>query len=323
MKELFATAAHLYQRALDNAIDDNDMETIVSWPNEALSILFGATDQIRRHFHGNQVDPCSLMNVKSGGCSEDCAFCAQSAHSDTKVDVTKLADPEAIKEKLAAARSHNLPFCVVSSGRKLTKTQIGAICDALKNEPGEKHASLGLLDDEEFAMLRDAGVVCFNHNLETNSSFFPNIVTTHKWQQRRDTVTRAKKAGLRVCCGGIFGVGETWEDRKQFARELRELDVDTVPLNFFNPVPGTRATPPKESPLEFLKIVSLFRLVLPLKTVKVCGGRELHLGGLQGLMFHAGANGYVSGGYLTTAGAGVDADDTLIAALGLKKKDID
>jgi biotin synthase len=262
------------------------------------------------------------MNVKSGGCSEDCAFCAQSGHSTAPVDVTGLADPEEIRSRLAHARSHGLPFCVVSSGRRLTRNEVTTITGALKDQPGEKHASLGILDDEEFGLLRDAGVVCYNHNLETNRAFFPNIVSTHTWEERVATVKRAKTAGLLVCCGGIFGLGESWDDRKQFARELRELDVDTVPLNFFNPVPGTRISPPEESPLDLLKIVALFRLVLPSKTVKVCGGRELHLGGLQGLLFYAGANGYVSGGYLTTPGAGIDTDDALIAALKLKKRKI-
>lgn len=320
---LFKQAEQLYTHALSGGIDDNDIGTIISWPNDSLSVLFAATDMVRRHFLGNRVDPCSLMNVKSGGCSEDCAFCAQSAHSDTSVEVTGLADPEEITKRLAAARNRNLPFCVVSSGRKLTRDEIGAICTALKGNPGEKHASLGILDDEEFALLREAGVICYNHNLETNRTFFPNIVSTHSWDERAATVKRAKQAGMHVCCGGIFGLGETWEDRKQFALELRDLDVDTIPLNFFNPVEGTRLSPPSETALDFLKIVALFRLVLPAKTIKVCGGRELHLGALQGLLFYAGANGYISGGYLTTGGAGIDADDTMVTALGLRKKDID
>ncbi|MBN1760427.1 MAG: biotin synthase BioB [Chitinispirillaceae bacterium] len=319
---LFETAARLYERSCAGQIDSGDLDTIIAWPNDDLPVLFGATDMVRRKFHGNRVDPCSLMNVKSGACSEDCAFCAQSSHSDTGVDVTKLADAAAIREKLAYAKSRNLPFCVVSSGRRLTPTQITSICDALNGEDGEKHASLGILDDDAFAQLRDAGVVCYNHNLEASRNFFPTIVSTHRREDRVATVKRAKAAGLKVCCGGIFGIGESWKDRKDFALELRALDVDTVPINFFNPVPGTRIAPPKETPLDFLKIVALFRLALPTKPVKVCGGRELHLGGLQALMFHAGANGYVSGGYLTTQGAGIDADDGMIASMGLVKKDL-
>lgn len=318
----FERASHLYTRAIGNAVDDNDIAEIINWPAESLSVLFAAADQVRRNFHGNSVDPCSLMNVKSGGCSEDCAFCAQSGHNDTTVDITGLADTAEIRKKLDYARSRNLPFCVVSSGRRLTRSETGSICDALTGCSGEKHASLGILDDEEFAMLRKAGVVCYNHNLETSRSHFPKIVSTHTWDERAATVKRAKAAGLRVCCGGIFGIGETWNDRREFCLQLRELGVDTVPINFFNPVPGTRLAPPAESPLDFLKIVALFRLTLPARAIKVCGGRELHLGALQGLMFYAGANGYVSGGYLTTPGAGIDNDDRMIAALGLKKREI-
>ena len=140
-----------------------------------------------------------------------------------------------------------------------------------------------------------------------------------RYDDRIATVKRAKKAGIRVCCGGIFGIGESWTDRKSLCLELMALDVDTVPINFFNPITGTRAKPPTETPLEFLKIVSMFRLTHPDKTIKVCGGREFHLGKLQPLIFFAGANGYVSGGYLTTTGDGVDADDRMIEMLGLKK----
>jgi len=320
---LFEQAAHLYARASADAIDDTDIAAIINWPLESLSVLFSVADQIRLKYCGNSVDPCSLMNVKSGGCSEDCAFCAQSGHSHTSVDITELAKPEEITKRLQNAHEHNLPFCVVSSGRRLTQQEVGTICSALKGQKGEKHASLGILDKEEFTMLVDAGVVCYNHNLETSSTYFPSIVSTHTWGERAATVRLAKASGLHVCCGGIFGIGETWDDRKAFAKELKELNVDTIPINFFNPVPGTRITAPKESALEFLKIVALYRLMLPTKTIKVCGGREYHLGALQSLLFYAGANGYVSGGYLTTKGAGIDADDIMIESLGLNKRSID
>ena len=319
----FERAAQLYSHAAADAIDESDIAAIIDWPLESMSVLFSVSDQIRLKFCGTSVDPCSLMNVKSGGCSEDCAFCAQSGHSHTSVDITELAKPEEIASRLEHARSHNLPFCVVSSGRRLTRDEVGIICSALKGNPGEKHASLGILDNEEFSMLADAGVVCYNHNLETSREFFPNIVSTHTWDERAATVKLAKSAGMHVCCGGIFGLGESWKDRTTFARELKSLNVDTIPINFFNPVPGTRLAPPKESPLELLKIVALFRLMMPTKTIKVCGGREYHLGSLQSLLFYAGANGYVSGGYLTTKGAGVDADDTMVASLGLAKRSID
>jgi len=315
----FDLAARLGSRALAGGIDEDDIDTIIEWPLDELSLLFAAADHVRRARFGTSVSPCSIMNIKSGGCSEDCAFCSQSAHNSSTVEITGLVEPEAISRRLAAANSNGLPFCVVSSGRGMTQDEIAVVCNALKGREGEKHASLGILDDECFAMLADAGVVCYNHNLETSRSFFPRIVSTHTWDERVETIRRAKAAGIRVCSGGIFGVGESWEHRKEFALQLRELDIDIVPINFFNPIDGTRAAPPKETPLEFLKIVSLLRLVMADRTIKVCGGREKHLGSLQGLIFLAGANGYISGGYLTSGGAGLDADDILINNLGLSR----
>jgi biotin synthase len=181
------------------------------------------------------------------------------------------------------------------------------------------HASLGILTDEEFVILHEAGVICYNHNLETSRQFFPNVCTTHSYDDRVETIKRAKKAGISVCSGGIFGIGESWEDRKSLCLEIRGLGVDVIPINFFNPIPGTRAKPPQESPMEFLKIVSMFRIAIPKKTIKVCGGREHHLGNLQSLIFFAGANGYVSGGYLTTPGSKVEADDALVRDMRMEK----
>jgi biotin synthetase len=315
----FSNAEDLYQKSIHKSIAGVDLDTIISWPEESISILFACADQVRRHFFSNNVEPCSLMNIKYGGCSEDCSFCSQSSHNKADIAVSDLASPDAIVAQFEQAREKGLDFCVVSSGRKLSTPEIRSVADALKSVGGPAHASLGILSDEEFGMLKDAGVVCYNHNLETSRDFFKNVCTTHTYDDRIATVKRAKKAGIRVCCGGIFGIGESWTDRKSLCLELMALDVDTVPINFFNPVAGTRAHPPKETPMEFLKIVSMFRLALPDKTIKVCGGREFHLGKLQPLIFFAGANGYVSGGYLTTKGDGVDADDRMIETLGLKK----
>ncbi len=317
---IFNKAQMLYEKSVNEKIDESDIDMIIDWPQYELSVLFACADQVRRRFFDDKVDPCSLMNIKSGNCSEDCAFCSQSAHNNSSVQIRELAKSEEIKIQSDNAFQHNLPFCVVSSGRRLSTDEIRNICNTLKQCPGEKHASLGILDENEFQMLKDAGVVCYNHNIETSRSYFPKIVTTHTWDDRVGTVRRAKKAGLRVCCGGILGMGETWKDRKEFCLQIRDLDVDTVPLNFLNAIPGTRLDSPVDSPLEFLKVVSLFRLVMPKRTIKICGGRELHLGPLQGLLFFAGANGYVSGGYLTTAGAGIDKDDVLIESLGLRKR---
>jgi biotin synthase len=316
---LFSIAETLYDKSIHKNISSEDLDVIISWPEESLSILFACADQVRRNFFRNNVEPCSLMNIKSGGCSEDCSFCSQSAHNKANVSVSDLAKPEAIIARFKKARELGLDFCVVSSGRKLSTSQISAVAGALKTVGAAAHASLGILSDEEFGLLKNAGVECYNHNLETSREFFKNVCTTHAFEDRVATIKRAKKAGLPVCCGGIFGIGETWQDRKSLCLELMALDVDTVPINFFNPIEGTRAQPPKETPLEFLKIVSMFRLALPSKTIKVCGGREFHLKKLQPLIFFAGANGYVSGGYLTTKGDDVDADEALIEMLGLRK----
>jgi biotin synthase len=315
----FGLANELSEKSIAKKISAVDIDTIIAWPSEELSLLFSAADTVRRHFFGAIVNPCTLMNVKSGACSEDCAFCSQSAHNASSVAVTPLAKPGEIRARAEHAAKQGLPFCVVSSGRRLSKEEISAIAAAIAPAACEKHASLGILDADDFTVLKNAGVVCYNHNLETSRSYFNRIVTTHTYDERIATVKLARAAGLRVCCGGIFGLGESWEQRKEFCLELAALNVDTVPINFLNALPGTRVSPPKESPRDFLKIVSLVRLALSDKTIKVCGGREVNLGPLQHLMFFAGANGYVTGGYLTTPGAGIDHDDAMIAALGLSR----
>lgn len=317
--DFFQNASMLYNKATQGSIDFSDMDMIINWPLDKLSVLFSAADQTRAYFHDNKVTPCTLINIKSGGCSEDCAFCAQSSHNNTTVEIKDLIDNAEIKARYALAADRNVPLCVVSSGRKLSREEIMSLAQTLSICNGEKHASLGILDKEEFGALRNAGVVCYNHNLETCRAFFPSIVKTHTWEERVETVKAAKEAGLHVCCGGIFGLGETWEHRKEFCLELKALDVDTIPLNFFNPIEGTRINKPQESPLEFLKIVSLFRLTMPKKIIKVCGGREYHLGPLQSLLFYAGANGYISGGYLTTPGTEIDMDNLMITKLGMER----
>jgi biotin synthase len=319
---LFRIAESLYERSVAGIIAESDLDRIAEWPLASISVLFAAADQVRRRFHGDSVDPCTLMNVKSGGCSEDCAFCAQSGHNNAEIAEYDLADESLIIERCRDAAARGISFCVVSSGRRVSGEEVAKLAVALEKCRGEKHASLGILSENELMRLRRAGVVCYNHNLETGRNFFSQIVSTHSYDDRVATVLAAKRAGMRVCCGGIFGIGESWTDRKELCLELRRLDVDTVPINFFNPIPGTRVPAPAEGPLEFLKIVAFFRMALPTRTIKVCGGREFHLGALQPLLFFAGANGYVTGGYLTTPGAGFEADEALAGSLGFKKKSL-
>lgn len=317
MFEPLLAADQLYKKAITDCIEDEDLDLIVNWPLEEMASLFACADRLRRYYKKQKVSPCTLMNIKAGGCSEDCAFCSQSAHNHAQVNIRDLSSPEEIFARYEYAAAQNLPLCVVSSGRRLSKKEIGELSETLKTCPGEKHASLGILDLDELKNLRDAGVVCYNHNIETSKEYFNKIVSTHTFEDRISTVELAKKAGLHVCCGGIFGMGESWEDRKSMCKQLKALKVDTIPLNFLNAIPGTRLSKPVETPMEFLKIVSLFRIAIPQASIKVCGGREVNLGALQCLIFFAGADGYVSGGYLTTGGAGVDADTQMINSLGL------
>lgn len=317
---IFEKAQQLFNKSVIGKIDIDDMDSIINWPHDQMSVLFACADQLRRKFFGSTVDPCSIMNIKSGGCSEDCAYCSQSSHNNASVEIREMASPEEIIEQAETSFKNNLIFSVVSSGRKLSRKNLQIVVDALKQCPGEKHASLGILDEDELQMLVEAGVVCYHHNIETSRSYYPKIVTTHTWEDRVETVRRAKKVGLRVCCGGILGLGETWEQRKEFCIQIRDLPVDSIPLNFLNAIAGTRVSAPDDSPLDFLKVVSLFRIVMPDRPVRICGGREVNLGPLQPLLFYAGANGYISGGYLTTGGAGVDNDDIMIQSLGLKKR---
>jgi biotin synthase len=309
----------LYEKAVQNRIVKSDLDSIINWPDSELSLLFACADQVRRCFFGNRVEPCAIMNIKSGGCSENCAFCAQSAHNKAEIKVQPLSSAEEITEAFRAAKRKNLPLGLVSSGRKLSTKEIGSIAEAITQWGGPVHASLGILTDEEFNLLKQAGVVCYNHNLETGRNFFPKIVTTHTYDQRIETVRRAKKAGMKICCGGIFGLGESWADRKELCLELARLDIDSIPLNFLNAVAGTALGKPRETPLEFLKIVSLFRIAHGPKKILVAGGREVNLGKLQPLIFFAGANGYISGDYLTTSGDPVESDDAMIAALRLRR----
>ncbi|MFW6220848.1 MAG: biotin synthase BioB [Fibrobacterota bacterium] len=319
LMSFFDLADNLYNKAINKQTSPHDLDTVIEWPDDKLSILFACCDQVRRHFFNDRVSPCAIMNIKSGGCSEDCAFCSQSSHNKATVSVKPMSERKQILDAYSAAQHCDLDFGVVSSGRKLSPSDLHSLIDTISSCEGPVHASLGILSDEEFRKLRQAGVVCYNHNLETSRNHFSNIVTTHNYDQRIKTVKRAKAAGMSVCCGGIFGMGERWEDRKDLCMELRNLDVDTVPINFLNAIEGTRVGRPKESPLEFLKIVALFRIGLPDKNIKVCGGREVNLGKLQGMMFYAGANGYISGDYLTTSGDSIDSDDTMLKGLGLKK----
>lgn len=287
-------------------------------------VLLCAANTVRAHFKGDTVDLCGIINAKSGLCSENCIFCAQSAHHNTGVEEYPLLSPEQMRDKafdIAAVRACRMG--IVTSGNKVTDAELDRICEGLraikKTVSIGRCASLGCLSEKALAKLKDAGLERYHHNLETSERFFPVMCTTHTYADRVRTVRAAQAVGLSVCSGALFGLGENADDRIDVAFALKDLNVDCVPLNFLNPIKGTplEHTAPME-PLTVLKTIALFRLVMPRAGIRVCGGREVTLRGLQPLMFVAGANGTMIGNYLTTAGRDFKQDLQDIADLALK-----
>ncbi|HOJ62064.1 MAG TPA: biotin synthase BioB [bacterium] len=272
-------------------------------------LLFHYAKRLRERFRGDTVSLCSIVNAKSGACPEDCSFCAQSAHFQTAAPVYGLMKPgEVLQTARLAERDGAESFGVVISGRGIKNDKelqaLGEIVKTLKREVNlDIHASVGICTREQLQYLRECGVTMINHNLETSERFYPSICTTHTFQDRVETIRTARACGLNLCVGGIFGMGETWDDRIDMAFTLRELDVDTVPLNFLHRIQGTPLeTREPLAPLTILSIIALFRFILPRKEIKICGGRESNLRDLQSLIFLAGADSMMIGNYLTTAG---------------------
>jgi biotin synthase len=289
------------------------------WP------LMNAADRVRRARFGNRVHLCSIVNAKEGGCPEDCGFCSQSRHVSTHVSPTKFTPIETIVSESAKARSRRATALgLVTATRGLDDGGKGLdhIVEAVRavRDAGqtEAHASLGFLSEDALDRLIDAGLTELNHNLESGRSFFSKIVTTHTYDERIETIRRAKAKGLRTCVGGIFGMGEAPSDRVELAETLRELDVDEVPINFLVGIEGTRLAHAEPlPPLEMLRIIAAYRLFLPRQNIFIAAGRN-HLGQLMPLMFSAGASGIMIGDFLTTPNRSVDDDLRMIDELGLE-----
>jgi biotin synthase len=299
-----------------------EAETLINIPEEHLLHLLAAADRVRAQFKGRVFDSCSLINARSGRCGEDCSFCAQSGHYEGDCETYGLRGTE---EVLAAARTAKTEgaarFCTVTSGGALSPVEFDSLLQSLEAVRSEVDialdASLGFLDQGRADRLRDVGVTRYNHNLETSRDYYPSICTTHSYEQRVDTVRTVVNSGLSSCCGGILGLGETALQRLDLAFTLAELGVDCVPINILNPRPGTplQDAAPVE-PLEILKIVALFRLILPKATIKIAGGRERNLRDFQAMALRSGANGMIIGGYLTTGGRAVEDDLRMVRDAG-------
>lgn len=285
--------------------------------------LFRAATRVKEHFVGNDVHLCSIINAKSGRCAENCAFCAQSAHHTTDAPVYPLVQEDQMVECAKTAETNGSAcFGIITSGTTVKGQELEQILAALRRIRKETtilpSCSLGIIDEETARKLKDAGMDTYHHNLETAESFFPNICTTHEYSEDVETVRAVKKAGVKVCSGGIFGMGENAAQRVEMAFTLKELDVDSVPMNFLNPIEGTRLEGAALiSAMECLKTIAVYRLILPEKRITICGGREKNLRDLQSWIFFAGANGTMIGNYLTTLGRNVDTDLTMFSDLGL------
>lgn len=313
----------IVQQALQTILDGGqiDRATATTLLNADKDALYRAADQIRRHFHGDHFDLCSIINAKSGNCSENCRFCAQSARHHTGVDTYKVIPED---EAMAQARDNDQHgvhrISLVTSGRSLAPETVAELRHLFEKMTEETSmlfcASAGLLDERIASDLYAAGVRRYHCNLEASKNFFPKVCTTHTWAEKVATLQLARNTGMSLCSGGIIGMGESMEDRLDMAFELRELEVRSIPVNILTAIPGTPLA--ELAPLcldEVLTTVALYRFINPLAVIRMAGGRQ-QLGVEQYRCFTAGANGAIVGNYLTTTGSGIQGDLEQLSSLG-------
>ncbi|KJR41869.1 biotin synthase [Candidatus Magnetoovum chiemensis] len=313
-----------------DSLNNRELSIIIEADAPEVFELFVCANAIRHHYRSNVIDLCSITNAKSGGCGEDCAFCAQSFASKADIDTYPLKDIDHVLSYAKTAKENKTRrFCIVTAGKKVNVSELEQIAKMIKGIKALNLlpcATLGLLHTDELDMLKNAGLLRYHHNLETSKAYFPHICTTHTYADKIKTLRAARLAGLSLCSGGIFGMGETWSDRINMAYALKDLDVDSVPINFLTPIKGApisnRKNPALEAldpieALEALKIISLYRFILPDKEIRICGGRLQTLGELNSLIFMAGADGLLIGNYLTTLGRHPKEDLKLIKNLRL------
>jgi len=307
-------------------LDEAQILAVLKLGDERLEELLGLAHEVRQRWCGPEVEVEGIVSVKTGGCPEDCHFCSQSGLFPTPVRAAWLDIPSLVKAALETAASGASEFCIVAAVRgpdaKLMAQMREGVAAIKAAVDINVAASLGMLTQEQVDDLAEMGVHRYNHNLETARSYFPNVVTTHTWEERWSTLSMVRDAGMEVCCGGIVGMGETLGQRAEFAAQLASLSPDEVPLNFLNPRPGTPFG--DREPLEgreALRTIAAFRLALPRTILRYAGGREITLGDLgteQGLL--GGINAVIVGNYLTTLGRPATADLELLERLEMPVK---
>lgn len=307
-------------------LDKDQTLQVLQLPDNQLEELLALAHEVRMKWCGPEVEVEGIISLKTGGCPEDCHFCSQSGLFASPVRSAWLDIPSLVEAAKQTAKTGATEFCIVAAVRgpdERLLAQVAAGIEAIRNEVDIQIAcSLGMLTQEQVDRLKDMGVHRYNHNLETAQSFFPNVVTTHSWEERWGTLEMVREAGMEVCCGGILGMGETLEQRAEFAANLAELDPHEVPLNFLNPRPGTPFGDLEVLPAsEALKAVAAFRLALPRTMLRFAGGREITLGDLgakQGIL--GGINAVIVGNYLTTLGRPAESDLELLDDLQMPIK---
>jgi biotin synthase len=322
-----AAARALLTAAADALIADQrrlepgELHQMADVADEDVPALASVAHQVRLAWCGPTVEIEGILSAKTGGCPEDCHFCSQSARFETPVQATPFLDTgEVLAAALETAALGATEFCIVLAVRgpdERTLLRILDLVPRIRDETGLQVAvSAGILEPGQAERLAEGGVHRYNHNLETARSFFPQIVTTHSWDERWETCLAVKAAGMQLCCGVLLGMGESVAQRLELLGELGELDPDEVPVNFLDPRPGTPlAIRPKVRPLDALRWIALFRLGLPRTILRYAGGREITLGELQAMGMTAGINALIVGNYLTTLGRSPAADLAMLADL--------
>lgn len=291
-----------------------------------LQDLCSYADEIRQHFCGNTFDMCTIINGKSGRCSENCKYCAQSAHYCTKIEEYPLLDSDTIVEQAHYNDDRGvLRYSIVTSGKALNDAEIENVCQSIRRIKKETSVkvcvSFGLLNAEQFEKIKQAGVERVHNNLETSRNNFPNVCTTHTFDDKIKAIKSAQSVGLNVCSGGIMGLGETMEDRIDLALSVRELGIKSIPINLLNPIPNT---PYENNPIltndEMCRIVAIFRFINPKSFIRLAGGRGL-LEDFGKRCFQSGANAVISGDMLTTTnGMTIEKDMQMVKSLGYEVK---